>query len=700
MAASCTPRYDSGPNIEYRCSDRHIGRVGAYPDCNFDGSGTTGAFRQPNVRSCGGNFGGGGEHVGPRATSVAVGEVSAVKASVACLRGSQTASDGMTHIAAPSVPWTLGRSGAPSPAPAVVADSLRITAAPASPRRNAYSPRTQRLSWFDEALPEETPRPLDPLTRATLAEARAERAEAELSRIRKTLGEAQQRYLDSNQLLKRLSDANATLRTELETLRSRSSGPIASASIGDGWNVASGVPNASATATSPRFQVTTSPRRLGSPRRSGGGLPLPLLRSNVGDARSVPSFDDESGCCGQPRVSGSCSRLQSPGGLSACTSGAALLASCDESFSAPCTQRSEVPALRHRVWALEREQQEAKRLLAVRQVDVGKWRERCLSAEDELAKVEEARAGHEVSADLRDELSAARDASERARRSEAIAIASSVAADESRAQAETSRRAEATELSWELAACASARRSEAICEEKLARTRTAEATATMKEAAAARALTSATEESAAAVAARKAASADRQRLAAAIAEEAELEAALRDSRKEERREAESAVAWSRAGPVSEVLAEVADLQVQNRCLREECKELHAQVSQQIEAASFVGESLQVAQQRSVAAEKAIGLLRKELEVERRRSRGGVSDRQPLSDVTSSWHVAEGSTSGRVSSPPKTVCFSEDDASDEASCDRRDEDSLSHSSNCSRYSRDQLSCRTLQISSED
>ena len=57
---------------------------------------------------------------------------------------------------------------------------------------------------------------------AAAANARADWAEAELARSQKALADAQERHRDANQLLRRLGDANATLRAELERARAGS----------------------------------------------------------------------------------------------------------------------------------------------------------------------------------------------------------------------------------------------------------------------------------------------------------------------------------------------------------------------------------------------------------------------------------------------------------------------------------------------
>eukprot|EP00928_Gymnodinium_smaydae_P026106 TRINITY_DN20599_c0_g1_i2.p1 TRINITY_DN20599_c0_g1~~TRINITY_DN20599_c0_g1_i2.p1 ORF type:complete len:803 (-),score=88.60 TRINITY_DN20599_c0_g1_i2:154-2562(-) len=67
------------------------------------------------------------------------------------------------------------------------------------------------------------PTPFMPLPASTALESpalreqrlRAERAEAELAKVTRALEEAQQRHRDANQLLKRLADANAALRSQL-----------------------------------------------------------------------------------------------------------------------------------------------------------------------------------------------------------------------------------------------------------------------------------------------------------------------------------------------------------------------------------------------------------------------------------------------------------------------------------------------------
>eukprot|EP00927_Polykrikos_kofoidii_P024348 TRINITY_DN22155_c0_g1_i1.p1 TRINITY_DN22155_c0_g1~~TRINITY_DN22155_c0_g1_i1.p1 ORF type:complete len:565 (-),score=112.06 TRINITY_DN22155_c0_g1_i1:192-1886(-) len=546
----------------------------------------------------------GGEHVNSSFPCGGAHEASGVNASLACLRGSRLTSDGKTSQSGPTLPSTT-----------MTADSLRFV--PTEPHASA----TQRLWWVDEARQAETSRPLDAVTRASLAEARAERAEAELLRTRINLEEAQQRYRDSNQLLKHLGDANASLRGELERLRSQSTELAAKAPVGDTRSETSGSPNGPATANSQRFQHAVSPLRLGSLRREGSVSTRP--RSNVGGVGSAPSCDEEGGACSQRCISSLCSKLHSPGELSTSASGAAFTASCDASSGGGWTERSEVPSLRHRVWALERELQEAKRLLAAFQKDGGRWRERCIFAEE--AQHEEA-------------------------------------------------------------------------EEASARTRTAEKAAATTEASAARALLRAKEESTAAVAAMALARSARQRLAAAIDEEAVLEAALRHARKEERREAEVnvasrwtglekhseaelAVAWSRNGHFSEVLAEVADMEEQNLHLREECKALHTQVSDQIATASFVEKNLELSQQRSVAAEKAMSLLSQELEVERQRHRG------------------EACASGRGISPPTIACLSED-GSDEVLFGLMDGCLVSPSSDFSDFPCNRPRCPTLQLSSDE
>eukprot|EP00928_Gymnodinium_smaydae_P036288 TRINITY_DN25384_c0_g1_i3.p1 TRINITY_DN25384_c0_g1~~TRINITY_DN25384_c0_g1_i3.p1 ORF type:complete len:317 (+),score=57.62 TRINITY_DN25384_c0_g1_i3:120-1070(+) len=81
--------------------------------------------------------------------------------------------------------------------------------------------------------PERCSVPFDQLTRAVQAETRAQRAETELARVQQALEEEQQRHRDANQLLQRLSDANAALRAELE-LEKGLCAPIAAKSHREG----------------------------------------------------------------------------------------------------------------------------------------------------------------------------------------------------------------------------------------------------------------------------------------------------------------------------------------------------------------------------------------------------------------------------------------------------------------------------------
>lgn len=142
------------------------------------------------------------------------------------------------------------------------------------------------------------------------AELRAERAETELVRVRRDLAESQQRHRDVNQLLKRLGDANAALREEIEHARS----------------CAGNACGASEPSVAQRLELELERQRLEAAQ----------LRSRCGELERAAAS------------------------IRPAASNAWVAASTGEA-NADGLLQTEVQRLRHRVWTLEGELQESKR---------------------------------------------------------------------------------------------------------------------------------------------------------------------------------------------------------------------------------------------------------------------------------------------------------------------------------------------------
>jgi len=201
---------------------------------------------------------------------------------------------------------------------------------------------------------------VDLLTRATQAEARASKLEFELERARKALAEAQQRQRDTNQLLRRLGDANALLRADLERERARSksaaccdSGVMSSDGTGEG--------SESENRYSAVEAMDTDLDRL----RELEGANHNLEARIASELRAAEIWKSRFQALEEVHVSQSVVSPEASAGLGTQSQLA----------------RAEVEALRHRVWTMERELQENKQLLASGQAEANKWQKKYLQVE-------------------------------------------------------------------------------------------------------------------------------------------------------------------------------------------------------------------------------------------------------------------------------------------------------------------------------
>lgn len=196
------------------------------------------------------------------------------------------------------------------------------------------------------------------------AEQRAEYAEAELARVKNALAEAQQRHRDANQLLRRLGDANASLRSELEHARGASRG---SAGESAPLSVSQSTPDSLRLARAQCLEAENAAMRSALERTRGlrGSSP----RSRQAATQETPQGAADSLTSASLRcleVELEQERREVARLRSRCQE---LERSCAAAVVQPATLgagdvgllNTELQALRHRVWALDGELQERKR---------------------------------------------------------------------------------------------------------------------------------------------------------------------------------------------------------------------------------------------------------------------------------------------------------------------------------------------------